>query len=81
MFENRSRNGNINDLTEIDIRLIIITNSLVIHNLSLVAIVFCVKYEKLIDKIQALESLINEHKKNIQAQTEECRQGPITPPH
>ena len=39
-LEIEAENGNINDLTETDIMLFIITISLVIHILSIIAIVF-----------------------------------------
>ena len=54
-----AENEKINDLTKIKIVFIIITISLVIHILSLIAIVvfLCVcKYEKWIDKINVLKT-------------------------
>lgn len=71
-----------NYLTQIDIILIIITISLVIHNLALIVLVgFCAKYEKWIDSIQVLEKLINENKKYTQTQTEEFIQEPTALPY
>lgn len=69
----------INDLTEVH-ALSITTR--IIHNLSLIdIIVFCAKYEKWIDKIQTLERLINENRKNAQTETEQFRQEPTAPLH
>ena len=41
----------------------------------------CAKYEQWIDKIQALERLKDENKKNTQTQTEEFRQDLTITPH
>lgn len=59
-----AENEKINGLIEVDIVPIIITISLAIHILSLLAIVdFWAKYDKWIDKIQVLERLTDENKK------------------
>lgn len=69
----------INDLSEV--HALSITTS-IIHSLSLIHIAaFCAKYEKWIDKIQTLERLINENRKNAQTETEQFRQEPTVPLH
>lgn len=74
----KAQNEKINDLIEIDIILIIITISLVVHILtSTPIVVLCPKCEKWIDKRQASERLIEESKKNIQTQVA----GSTTPLH
>ena len=46
----------------------------VVNILSLIVIeIFCAKYEKWINKIQALQRFIGENKKNTQTKTEEFR--------
>lgn len=68
---------NINNLPGIDIMMIIITVSLIIHVIfNSHSGFFGVKSIKWINKIQALERLVNENKKNTQTQTEEFSQDP-----
>ena len=76
-----AENEKINDLIEADIIAIIITISLAIHILSLLATVaFCATYEKCIDDIQVLERPTNGNKKIIRHR-QKCRQEQIMPLH
>lgn len=81
----------LNDLAGFDVMPTVNTLSLVFRILSIIATVyFCAKYkrwfdnrakyEELIDKIQALERLINENKQAAQVQTEERRPKVIRKP-
>lgn len=83
----------INDLTEVDIMLIIITIGPVIHILSLIGVVGFVSLmtnglinvlnmkSGLVRYRHALERFTNENKKNTKTQTEGFRQEATTPPH
>lgn len=65
--------GKINDLIDTDVILIIHTISTVVNLLSIIALIFCAKCDKWINRMQVLKRYTIEKHKNAQIQTEEFR--------